>query len=197
MTVCGAQTGQIGTRCYFVASAAKCDHRSEGKPIGVDRHPDPFHCPLGARAQPLSPGSHPSSPNSRALLTIACYRLSPYRGWRPGRNGEALEHSRDIRTCAGRHRAWKMRKIRSVASHSSHRSGLSSPKVQIIHGALLVSHVNVEGEKIDRRQSTATEDLKKRRQAIALLHVGERVVRSHCESCGCLPVENPAPKIQK
>lgn len=68
--------------------------------------------------------------------------------------------------------------------HSSVRRGKRkveydrvSPKVQIINRALLIPHVNVEGEKIDWSKSASTEDFEEGREAVAQLHLGECVMR--------------------
>lgn len=41
------------------------------------------------------------------------------------------------------------------------------PKVQIIHRSLLISHVNIEGEKVYWRKCPPAQNLKQRRQSIS------------------------------
>lgn len=59
------------------------------------------------------------------------------------------------------------------------------PEVEIVHRTLLVTHVDVEREEIDGSESPATKDLEQRRKAIALLHIEERVGRSHFVILDC------------
>lgn len=56
------------------------------------------------------------------------------------------------------------------------------PKVQIINRTLLIPHINVEREEIDRSESAPTEDFEEGRKAVALLHLRE-VRRRHSEGC--------------
>lgn len=56
------------------------------------------------------------------------------------------------------------------------------PKVQIINRTLLVPHINVEREEIDRSESATAEDFEEGRKAVALLHLRE-VRRRHSEAC--------------
>lgn len=75
--------------------------------------------------------------------------------------------------------------MKSVTVATTNNSLSHSPEIEIIYRALLISHVDVKGEKIDGRQGTATEDLKESREAITLLHVGERVMRGHIGGDDC------------
>lgn len=48
------------------------------------------------------------------------------------------------------------------------QSGSSAPEVQVVDRPLLVAHVYVEGEKIERRNRLATEHFKEIGEAVAV-----------------------------
>lgn len=56
-------------------------------------------------------------------------------------------------------------------------SGLrgSVPEIEVINGALLVAHIDIEGEEIDGCSSAPAEHLGERRQPIAI-HIGMYVL---------------------
>lgn len=57
------------------------------------------------------------------------------------------------------------------------------PKIQIVHGALLVPHVNIERKEIDRGKRSTAQDLEQGRETIPLLNVRQRR-RRHDEWTG-------------
>lgn len=65
------------------------------------------------------------------------------------------------------------------------------PEVKIINRALLVAHVNVEGEEVDWGESPTAEDLEERGEAISLLqldHTRRRHFESNCQIKCCAKV---------
>lgn len=75
------------------------------------------------------------------------------------------------------------------------------PEVQVIHRALLVSHVNVKREEVDGGQCAPTKDFEESGQTIPLLHVEERVWRCHLDGLLTIvddlsPVKFPTLNIQ-
>lgn len=60
------------------------------------------------------------------------------------------------------------------------------PEVQIIHRALLVPHIDIEGKQVDGSEGPATEDFEERGEAIALLQAGKRRRRHGGTSVGNL-----------
>lgn len=72
------------------------------------------------------------------------------------------------------------------------------PEVQVVHRALLVSHINVKGEEVDGRQCAAAKDFEESGQTVSLLHIKKGIWRGHF---GRL-VDNslvrfPTPDVQK
>lgn len=63
-----------------------------------------------------------------------------------------------------------------------HVLGDIEPKIQIVDRSLLVSHVNVEGEQIDRGQSAPAEDLEESRKSVPV-QIGHRRGRRRVRVC--------------
>jgi hypothetical protein len=51
------------------------------------------------------------------------------------------------------------------------------PEIQVIHRALLIPHINVEGKEIDWGEGPAAQDFKERRKAIARFRIDNVMVR--------------------
>lgn len=69
------------------------------------------------------------------------------------------------------------------------------PEIQIVHGTLLVPHVNIERKEVDWGEGSTTENLKKGRKAIPRLRV-DKVVRHVDNVQRVEDGESPAPKIR-
>ena len=83
------------------------------------------------------------------------------RGCRLERSVVVHEHSDGIVTCVGRHRAC-FGSGTVIVNNNTPRDG-SLPEIEVVDRALLVSHINVEGEQIDGRQGPPAEDLEQGR----------------------------------
>lgn len=84
---------------------------------------------------------------------------------RQERNVAIREHSDGIVTCVGRHRACLGSGTAIV--NKAPRSD-NQPEIEVVDRALLVSHINVEGEQIDGRERPPAEDLEQGRESVSI-----------------------------
>ena len=87
------------------------------------------------------------------------------RGCRQERNVVIRGHSDGIVTCAGRHQACLGSGTAIV--NNTPRSE-NKPEIEVVDRALLVSHINVEGEKIDGRERPPAKNLEQGRESISI-----------------------------
>lgn len=166
MSSCGLGSCREPNHCRWLY----CHFLSEGRPRGAVLG-DYFsrHCLDSQRRL-----GHRSSQG--AGKSVCCCFLSPFRVCRPTWIVAVREHNVGIGTCVVIHRA-----CITVSDNISpiFEQSPSSPEVQIVHRALLISHVNVEREQVDWGESPPSQNLEESGQPISLLHL-------HLRLCVCV-----------